>query len=122
MRLNKKSPLTDLELEKLKEYPLFSSKIIDSIYGSSNDEVLRTYASNIALYYHENYNGTGYPNGVKEDEIPIESQIAAICITYTNLYNENKDAKGFITHNSNVMFNPKLIESFKEIIDNDDKY
>ncbi len=120
--LNKKSPLTDLELEKLKEYPLFSSKIIDSIYGSSNDEVLRTYASNIALYYHENYNGTGYPNGVKEDEIPIESQIAAICITYTNLYNENKDAKGFITHNSNVMFNPKLIESFKEIIDNDDKY
>ena len=112
-----KNILTHDEIEKLKKYPIFSSKLLDKIYSNSDNENLKLYASNIALYYHENYDGTGYPNNIKEEEIPIEAQIASICITYLNLKNEGKEAENIIISNDNNMFNPKLIGCFKEIID-----
>ena len=115
--LNKKT-LTNEEIDILKKYPIYSSKLIDIIYGDSADENTKRYATNISLYYHENFDGTGYPNNVKEEEIPIEAQIASICITYVNLKNMNDDALNKITTQDSNMFNPKLIECFKEVIGN----
>lgn len=113
--LVKKDKLTNEELALVRNYPLFGSKMIEYVLSLTSDELYKKYALNIAKYYHENYNGTGYPKNLKEDEIPIESQIAAVCITYNNLKKKNVNAISFVIEKSGVMFNPKLIESLKKV-------
>lgn len=104
------------EIKKIKEYPLFTSSMINYLLSSSSDSLFKEYSINIAKYYHENYDGTGYPNGLVEDEIPIESQIASIAIMYNNLRRKGLDkAESIIVSKSGKMFNPKLIESFAKV-------
>lgn len=116
--LNKGNNFNEDDLNKIKNYPLLSSKIIDYILSLTSDEVYKSYAGNIAKYYHENYDGTGYPNGLREDEIPLEAQIASIAIMYNNLQRKGKqNAKDIIISKSGVMFNPKLVGSFMKVTD-----
>ena len=116
--LSKKDGFSEKELEKIKKYPLFGSKMLDYVLSLKSDAMYKKYADNITKFYHENYNGTGYPNGLKENEIPLEAQLAAICINYNNLERKyGKVAKEMIIKRKDVMFNPKLIDSFSKIID-----
>ena len=116
--LSKKDGFSEKELEKIKKYPLFGSKMLDYVLSLKSDAMYKKYADNITKFYHENYNGTGYPSGLKEDEIPLEAQLAAICINYNNLERKyGKVAKEMIIKRKDVMFNPKLIDSFSKIID-----
>lgn len=111
--LGKKENFTNEELDKIKDYPLFGSKMLNYVLSLVSDASYKNYADNITKFYHENYNGTGYPNGLKEDEIPIEAQLASICINYNNLLKKgNNVAKDVIVRKSGVMFNPKLVKSF----------
>ena len=115
--LIKKDRLSNEELELIRNYPLFGSKMIEYVLSLTSDELFKKYALNIAKHYHENYDGTGYPSNLKEDNIPLESQIAAMCITYNNLSKKNIDASKFIIEKTNIMFNPKLVDSFMKIIE-----
>ena len=112
----KKSNLSKYEYETIKNYPLFSAQVINYVLSLTSDELYKSYALNIASYYHENYNGSGYPKGLKENDIPIEAQIASICINYVNLLGRGKEAINLIVSKSGVMFNPKLILCFKSVI------
>lgn len=90
--------------------------MLDYVLSLVSDEAYKKYANNITKYYHENYNGTGYPSGRKEDEIPLEAQMATVCINYYNLYKKNgSNAKDIILKRSGVMFNPKIVDSFLKI-------
>lgn len=114
--LVKKENFTNEELNKIKKYPLFGSKMLNYVLSLTSDEAFKSYANNITKFYHENYNGTGYPTGIKENEIPIEAQLASVCINYHNLLKKGSGfAKEFIIKKSNVMFNPKLVKSFLKI-------
>ncbi len=120
--LSKKEKFEKDELDKIKNYPLFGVKMLDYILSLTSDELYKKYAQNIAKYYHENYNGTGYPNGIKEDEIPLEAQIASICINYNNLYKKyGNKAKDIIINKRSSMFDPKLIDSFCKVLDDLEK-
>lgn len=115
--LGKKGNFSLDELSKIKNYPLFGSKMLSYVLSLTKDASYTKYANNITLYYHENYNGTGYPNGLKGDEIPLEAQLASICINYYNLYRKHgKEAKDMIINKKDI-FNPKLISSFIKIAD-----
>lgn len=114
--LGKKEAFDSEELNKIKNYPLFGSKMLDYVLSLVSDEAYKKYANNITKFYHENYNGTGYPNRIKEDEIPIEAELAAVCINYYNSYKKNGlNAKDIIVKKSGVMFNPKIVDSFLKI-------
>ena len=114
--LNGNTRFNKEELNRIKTYPLFSSKMLDYILNLTSDEGYKTYAKNIARHYHENYDGSGYPGGLKEDEIPLEAQIAAICIMYNNLNKkENINPKNIIASKKGVMFNPKLVDCFLNV-------
>lgn len=116
--LSKKTDFTNEELEKIKNYPLFGSKMLKYVLNYIMDEAYKKYADNITLYYHENYDGTGYPKGLKQDEIPLEAMIARICITYNNLKRKNiNDRLSFIENKSGTMFNPEIVNSLKKVID-----
>lgn len=111
--LTKNNNFTKEELEKLKSYPILGSKMLKSVLSLNDDEKYKKYAYNITKCYHENYDGTGYPNGLKGDNIPFEAQVASICIIYNNLSKKSHEhAREFIISKKGVMFNPKLVDSF----------
>lgn len=115
--LIKDSNFTEEDLTKIKNYPIFASKLINYVLSKTSDEAYKKYAVNIAKYYHENYDGTGYPEKLKENNIPLESQIAAICIMYNNVQRKGKEvARDIIIGKSGTMFNPKLVGSFMKVI------
>lgn len=114
--LYKKENLNKEELEQIKNYPLFGFKMLNYILSLTSDELYKKYARNITKYYHENYNGTGYPDRLLEDNIPLEAQIASICINYYNLKRKHGlKAADIIISKKGTHFNPKLIESFIKV-------
>jgi len=117
--LNKKGKLTPEEWEIMKKHTIWGGELLS---GNKELEV----AKNIALYHHENYDGTGYPFGLKDDEIPVEAQIVKLADVYDALRSE-RPYKRALTHEEAVevilegdrktspsQFHPKLIEIFKK--------
>lgn len=111
--LQKPGKLTYEEFEIMKTHTVLGHNLLKNIENM-------TMASNIALCHHENWDGTGYPYGIKKDKIPIEAQIVALVDVYDALrqkrvYKESwsdNDAVKFIVSNSGKKFNPYLVEIF----------
>lgn len=73
--------LTDQEWEQMRLHPIIGSIAIENIPGFND-------ISRIILYHHERYDGTGYPNGLKGNDIPIESVMIRLCDMFTAMTNE----------------------------------
>ncbi|MDO4547805.1 MAG: sugar transferase [Clostridia bacterium] len=123
--LQKKAPLSTKEYEEIKQHTVAGAQIIDrmaEIYKLGDEAHL---LRNICLYHHERYDGSGYPDGLKGDEIPIEAQFVSVTEVYDALIEDNyKDA---ISHDEAIekiisgecgAFNPDIILCLK-LIEND---
>ena len=90
-----------------------------------HDFGLMIMAREIALTHHEKWDGSGYPKGLRAEQIPIEGRIAAICDVFDALTSERpykkawpvEDAMAFITEQSGQHFDPNLVEHFTLIFD-----
>jgi HD-GYP domain-containing protein (c-di-GMP phosphodiesterase class II) len=79
----------------------------------------------IIRYHHENYNGSGYPDGLREEEIPIMARIVRLADTYDSLtsarsYREpasHQDAMAIIQTESGSSFDPQLVRLLKISLD-----
>lgn len=78
--LKKAGKLTDEEFEVMKTHPTIGAEIL----GDSEIEMIKM-AAEIAASHHENWDGSGYPAGLKEDEIPVTARIVAIVDVYDAL-------------------------------------
>ena len=115
--LGKTSRLTDEEYKAIKEHPFKGVKIIKSI------DILNPIAP-IILYHHEKYDGTGYPKGLKGNQIPLGARILAVAdafmaMTTKRPYRKSKsipEALEEIKRNSGTQFDPKVVSSFLNII------
>lgn len=114
--LSKSSNFSDEEVEIIRKYPLFSASMNKYILNMISDIKYKEYAINIAQFYHENYNGTGYPNSLKEEQIPLEAQVARLAIMYNSL-RKNGDPKNIIASKSGTVFNPKIVDAFIKVSD-----
>lgn len=76
---DKRGPLTAEEWEVLREHPVVGERIVRSVPGF--DDV-----ATIVRHEHENWNGSGYPDGLSGDRIPIESRIIQVCAAYGELF------------------------------------
>ncbi len=116
--LQKPGKLTAEEWEIMRQHTIYAKRILD-VPGFES-------ALNIALYHHENYDGTGYPFGLKEKEIPMDAHIVKLVDVYDALRSSRPYKKGF-THEEamNIIlngdgrtspehFDSKLLEVFKE--------
>ena len=87
-----------------------------------------TIAPDIALgagYHHEKYNGTGYPSGLKGDEIPEIAQIIAVADAFDAMYSTRPYRKKLpletvveeIKRYTGTQFSPKVVEAFLKLVD-----
>lgn len=118
--LLKPSELSSDEFERIKEH----SRIGHCILKSSPLPVMRV-AAEIALAHHERWDGSGYPNGLRGDSIPLNARIISVldvfdALTHRRIYKEPwplDDAIDYIRTQSGKMFDPNLVHLFFESID-----
>lgn len=119
--LNKPSKLTKEEFEIMKGHSKIGAKIIEDIDIYKNETIYK-YALEIAKYHHERYDGSGYPNGLKGDSIPISAQVVGMADCYDVLINErvykrtytHEEAIRMILSGECGAFNPILLKCLKE--------
>jgi len=115
--LHKPDTLTESEFEVMKEHPAHALKIL-----KKSDRKLIQAAKIIAYEHHENYDGSGYPKGLKGDEIHIFGRIVAIAdvldaLTHQRSYKQAwtfEDASQYIMNESAKKFDPRLVDIFTE--------
>ena len=122
--LNKPGRLTKEEFEIMKEHTVNCAQMLNAV-PVGKDEPLMKYAYEICRWHHERWDGNGYPDGLKGDEIPIAAQIVSIADVYDALTSErcykhaftHEKALEMIHNNECGVFNPLLIECFDAIAD-----
>ena len=123
--LNKPAKLTDDEFVIMKDHASNGRKILDRIIERNGDDVFLTNALLFAAFHHESWDGTGYPNGLKGMEIPIQGRIMAIADVYDALISErpykpafpHEDAVRIILEDRGKRFDPAIVDVFLSIQD-----
>ncbi|SNU08548.1 N-terminal 7TM region of histidine kinase [Lachnospiraceae bacterium] len=118
--LRKPGRFTDEEFEKMKVHAAEGAKIVHKILKDTDDESFKIVAENVAHYHHERIDGSGYPEGLKGDEIPLEARIMAIADVYDALVSKRvyKESMSFEQANAIIMegmgkhFDKKLEEYY----------
>ncbi|TXI99874.1 MAG: two-component system response regulator [Aquabacterium sp.] len=117
--LLKPGKLTDEEWQVMRQHPQIGADII----GQHSDELLQT-AWTIALCHHEKWDGSGYPAGLKGEQIPLVARIAALADVFDALTTERpykkawsiEDALRHIESQAGSHFDPALIAPFKQVL------
>jgi HD-GYP domain-containing protein (c-di-GMP phosphodiesterase class II) len=116
--LLKPAPLDEEEWEIMRKHPTYAYEMISSIF-------FLLPASIIPLYHHERWDGSGYPQGLKGEEIPLEARIFAIVDVWDALSSDRPYRKAwkrdkiiqYIRQNAGVLFDPSIVEIFLETIE-----
>ncbi len=80
--LRSPSRLSDQEREIMNLHTKKGAELLTEILSESDDADLRRIAVNVAHYHHERWDGAGYPDGLKGEEIPLEARIMSLADTY----------------------------------------
>ena len=83
--LRKPGRFTPAEYDEMKTHAAEGARIVHEILADTDDGEFRRIAENVAHYHHERVDGSGYPDGLKGDEIPLEARIMAIADVYDAL-------------------------------------
>ena len=116
--LNKKGKLTKEDWEAIKAHPRLGANVISNIPRLAP-------SVNSILYHHERWDGTGYPEGLKGEEIPLEARILAIAdsfeaMTSARPYRPALSIQEVITElrqGAGLQFDPKLVDVFIDIVE-----
>ena len=122
--LNKPGRLTDEEFKIMQNHTIIGASILENM-GSYQDEELMKVAYQICRWHHERYDGKGYPDGLKGEEIPISAQVVSLADVYDALVSERVYKKAYshekaiemITNGECGCFNPILLECLLDIQD-----
>ncbi len=121
--LLKEDKLTEPEFEIMKTHTEIGYRILNSIREQFGEMELLTMGTEITLYHHERWDGSGYPRGLKGEEIPLSAQILAIADVYDALTTErsykqafpHKTAVKLMKEQRGKHFSPIILDVFLEI-------
>ncbi len=122
--LNKPGKLTKEEFEIMKQHSAIGADMLRSLKRYQNEELVKI-AYEICRWHHERYDGRGYPDGLKGEEIPISAQVVSLADVYDALVSERVYKKAFSAEKALEMiqngecgsFNPLLLECLVDIRD-----
>lgn len=127
--LQKPGRLTDEEYNVMKQHAARGGEIIRNTFGHMEDEAYTQMAYEVARFHHEKWNGKGYPDGLKGEEIPLAARIMAIADVFDAISEKRcyRDAMpldkcfDIIREGSGQDFDPRLVEVFLDIRDDVEK-
>ena len=122
--LNKPGRLTAEEFEEMKKHTVIGEEILCSLELYQN-ELLVKVAREICRWHHERYDGRGYPDGLKGEEIPISARVVSLADVYDALVSDRVYKKAYshekairmILNGECGVFNPLLLECLLDIED-----
>ena len=118
--LLKPGPLTEVEWQEIRKHPQYARQLIKPI------GYLRK-AMDIPYYHHEHWDGTGYPEGLQEVEIPLSARIFAVvdvwdAMTHSQPYRpalSEAEARAYIEDQQGKHFDPRVVAEFLRMLDED---
>jgi len=127
--LKKPGKLTPEEFEIMKDHAAAGKRIIDKIISRSGENEFLINSGIFAVSHHEQWNGKGYPHGLKGEDIPLQGRIMAIVDVYDALTSKRPYKDAFSMEKSiKIMlegkgkhFDPKLLDAFADYISLGDK-
>ncbi|RLB04624.1 MAG: phosphohydrolase, partial [Deltaproteobacteria bacterium] len=119
--LNKDDELTAEEFDIMRKHPLLGADILGHI------KQLRSIIPAIK-YHHEHYDGSGYPEGLKGEEIPFHARIIAVADTFDAMITDRPYQKGMskeeaveeLKRNAGTQFDPQVVDAFAKALDGGD--
>lgn len=122
--LNKPGRLTDEEFEVMKTHTVIGARMLDDLDAYKGEKLLKT-AWQICRWHHERYDGNGYPDGLKGDDIPISAQVVSVADVYDALTSDRVYKRAFSHEKAMQMildgecgqFNPVLLQCLVNIQD-----
>lgn len=121
--LKKPAKLSDEEFEVIKTHTIKGGEIIlDTMNGVGENDYMKM-AYDIALYHHERWDGKGYPEGLRGEEIPLSARIMAVADVFDALISKRcykramsiDEAYNIIIEESGSHFDPLVVESFVKV-------
>jgi putative two-component system response regulator len=121
--LLKTDPLTEEEFEIIKQHTVIGANALSDIYKKLPGHYYFKYAAIIAKGHHEKWDGTGYPEGLKEEEIPLECRIVSVANVYaacrtSRCYRpalDHRETCLLISKRKGTFFDPKIVEVFEDM-------
>lgn len=121
--LTKPGKLTDEEFDIMKKHAAEGGDIVEGTIGEIEEQDYLDMAHDVARYHHERWDGTGYPDGLKGEEIPLCARIMAVADVFDALVSERcykkpmsvDRAYEIITEESGSHFDPEVVEAFVRI-------
>lgn len=126
--VDKKGRLTAEEFEIMKTHTIIGEEMLNNISAYSDDPLIK-YAKEICRWHHERYDGKGYPDGLKGDDIPVSAQVVSVCDVYDALISKRpykppyprEKAIKMIRDGECGAFNPLLVECLIETESNSEE-
>ncbi len=118
--LLKPSDYSEREFELMKRHTTFGAEALESALAKSPDAAFLRMGKDIAATHHERFDGSGYPRGLRGDEIPLCGRIVALAdvydaLTSTRVYKEalpHEIAKSMIEQEAGSHFDPEVVRAF----------
>jgi adenylate cyclase len=123
--LKKPAKLTKEEFDLMKEHPRIGKEVLENASKDHEDNEFLKIALRIAYSHHEKWDGSGYPNGLKGDNIPLEARMMALADVYDALISKRvykkpisfEDSEQIVVDGSGTHFDPVLVDAFIELKD-----
>ena len=128
--LNKPGKFTPEEFEIMKTHSKSGGEIVGRILGDSADERLVQISRDVVTYHHEKWDGTGYPEGLRGEQIPLSARIMAVADVFDALVSKrvykdsmsSEQAFEILREDSGKHFDPLIVDIFFEIREDVENY